>query len=520
MARPRQYTPDEDAPLILLAQQGDFASFETLVWKYLKRIYNLAYLLSGDGTIATEAARRSFVTAYQEIRSLRSTTRFSSWLVVLMLREYGGLLVFGELGGGTPGAAAAPREGVPREIPGEDSPLMQSLRGYIRSLAPEQGVVLVLHYVRGYRLERLVEILQLNEDFILSRLFTAQMQLASLLKKGGAVAGRLEVEVSNPHLEIRRHFPAYLDNSATEKEKEVIRRHLAECGGCREALAELEWIAEHLKSLSDLEPPAWLGPAIMEAVRTEILPAPPPPAVYNPFSRRRRVVVLIIAAVALFWYLAPRENGNGQPAKAPAPAETAKAPAAGGEGAGGEGAGAPLLPSLPRRYEGSGGGGAVPTRPQTPAVPAMPAPMPTPAVPAPAQPLRQTPPAVQQAVKPARPRAEMPTPLPAEWGDSLGSEQITPRKGGVARGRSGETSVLLGTGGRELSPVEIERAVTAQGGTITGRGYSDGRDILYTSIDVERVMELMTVLGKIGTIQELPHVPEGVTGTIDLVIRW
>jgi len=515
MGKPRQYTPDENAALLSLAQNGDMASFETLVWKYLKRIYNLAYLLSGDGTVAAEAARRTFVTAYQEIRSMRSTIRFSSWLVVLMLREYGGLLVFGEMGGEGGGAAAGPPGNGSGAIPVEDSPLMKSLRRYLRSLAPEQGIVLLLHYVRGYHLERIVEILQLSEEVILSRLFTAQAQLASLLKQGGAVAGRLDAEVSPPHFEIRRSFPAYLDNSATEKEKELIRRHLAECGGCREALAELEWISEHLKSLPDMEPPSWLGPTIMESVRTEIAPTPPPTRTYVPFPRgRRAVVAVIIGAAVLFWYLASKDGDKVAPV--PSPAETVKSPAPGGGSPGGDVAPTRLSP-LPRRYD-AGGGGA-PARPETTEVPAVPASPPM--VTAPVPPLRQPPPAaVQQATKPARPRVEMPAPLPAEWGDSLVIERPAQRKGGAARSRGGETSVLLGASDRELSPGEIERAVTALGGSVNGRGYSDGRDILYTSIDVDLVKDLMERLGKIGTIQELPHIPEGASGTIDLVIRW
>jgi len=67
---------------------------------------------------------------------------------------------------------------------------------------------------------------------------------------------------------------------------------------------------------------------------------------------------------------------------------------------------------------------------------------------------------------------------------------------------------------------EIERAVTSLGGSVTGRGYSGGRDILYVRIDVESVMELMGRLGKIGTIQELPAIPDGVFGQIDMVIKW
>jgi hypothetical protein len=62
--------------------------------------------------------------------------------------------------------------------------------------------------------------------------------------------------------------------------------------------------------------------------------------------------------------------------------------------------------------------------------------------------------------------------------------------------------------------------VTASGGTITGRAFSSGNDILYTRIDVDKLIELMRRLGKIGKIQELPELPDNAEGMIDLVIRW
>jgi hypothetical protein len=88
------------------------------------------------------------------------------------------------------------------------------------------------------------------------------------------------------------------------------------------------------------------------------------------------------------------------------------------------------------------------------------------------------------------------------------------------RSHGSEATVLLGVGDHDDSQRDIERAVSSAGGTITGRGYGGGRTILYTRIDVDSVVELMGSLAKVGTLQELPHIPEGTSGIIDLTIRW
>jgi hypothetical protein len=80
--------------------------------------------------------------------------------------------------------------------------------------------------------------------------------------------------------------------------------------------------------------------------------------------------------------------------------------------------------------------------------------------------------------------------------------------------------VLLNVRDPDTAQEAIERVVTSLGGAITGRGYSGGRTMLYARVDLDTVMDLMGGVGKIGTILELPHIPEGASGTIDLTIRW
>lgn len=525
MGKPRKYTPDEDAPLLAALQRGEAEYFETLVRKYLNRIFNLAYLLTGDHEMASAAAKSAMVSACRDIQSLRSTARFSTWLAGLVLREVKRLLEFREASKPESGAAADLEVATALQGEAPELTLEADLRNSIRALPPELAEVLVLRYVRGYSLERLAEVLQLREEILISRLFEAQEKLARSLKQraNGKIPSRRPDEAGEalPHPEIRRAFSAYLDNSSEEMEKNAIRKHLGSCGSCREALAELEWVVEHLKSLQDVDPPQGLASAIMAEVRTAIVAEPVGEEVYQP---RFRLPLLVAAGIfilgGIYWYLSDRATVTETTLTAPAvtAGKPATGPATGGE------SGRVIPPPSAAPPLRSGGGVTDVPLPKVPPVSPVPLPPPPPAAQevSPSRPLPQAAPLASQKTAPAA-RQTVPQgvpSLPAEWGESIPPGRSASGKAAAPKGNGDEVAVLLRIVDPEGSQQEIERAVTALGGEITGRAYSSGNDILYTRIDVGRFVELMARLGKIGRIVELPQLPDEATGSMDLVIRW
>ena len=94
------------------------------------------------------------------------------------------------------------------------------------------------------------------------------------------------------HEETGAKLSSYLDNALGAQEKEAVRMHLGRCGSCRGALADLEWAAEQLKRLPEVEPPPWLMPQIMGRVRETALPP-----VSERFLVPFRVKVLLVLAL-------------------------------------------------------------------------------------------------------------------------------------------------------------------------------------------------------------------------------
>lgn len=69
-----------DAELVNRVQQGDTDSFEVLVRRHQKAIFNIIYRLLGDYDEASEVAQEVFLSAYKAIAHFRGDANFYTWL--------------------------------------------------------------------------------------------------------------------------------------------------------------------------------------------------------------------------------------------------------------------------------------------------------------------------------------------------------------------------------------------------------------------------------------------------------
>jgi hypothetical protein len=71
---------------------------------------------------------------------------------------------------------------------------------------------------------------------------------------------------------VKEKLSAYIEGLSSSKEKAMIEEHLKSCQECRTSLADLEKTVLYMKSLEDIEPPAWLSRKVMTRVREEAAP--------------------------------------------------------------------------------------------------------------------------------------------------------------------------------------------------------------------------------------------------------
>ncbi len=74
---------DDDAPLVSACKQGDMDAFDALVRKYQKKMFNIAYRITGDHDDACETVQEAFLSACRGIRTFRGDSSFSTWLTAI-----------------------------------------------------------------------------------------------------------------------------------------------------------------------------------------------------------------------------------------------------------------------------------------------------------------------------------------------------------------------------------------------------------------------------------------------------
>jgi RNA polymerase sigma-70 factor (ECF subfamily) len=71
---------EEERRLIDRSRRGELPAFDELVRRYERSVYNTAYRLSGSYDDASDIAQEAFVRAWNNLKSFRGDSAFSTWL--------------------------------------------------------------------------------------------------------------------------------------------------------------------------------------------------------------------------------------------------------------------------------------------------------------------------------------------------------------------------------------------------------------------------------------------------------
>ncbi len=84
---PLEGRPTEDAELVERAKRGDEDAYAELVTRYQSLASRTAYVITGDGAEADEAAQEAFVKAFFALQRFRSGAPFRPWLLRIVANE-------------------------------------------------------------------------------------------------------------------------------------------------------------------------------------------------------------------------------------------------------------------------------------------------------------------------------------------------------------------------------------------------------------------------------------------------
>jgi len=180
----------EDTDLIRQAAAGSVESYNLLVSRWEKRVYNYVLRITGNREDALDLAQDVFLKAYQNLRKLDDPGRFAPWLYRIAHNE-----AYSQLRKRKPEVDA---ENVEPEATGAGItvggssvfPIELSLAvaSALGRLSAEQREAVVLKIYQGFKFEEMAEILECPASTVKSRLYTAlellKADLAPLTPRG------------------------------------------------------------------------------------------------------------------------------------------------------------------------------------------------------------------------------------------------------------------------------------------------------------------------------------------------
>jgi RNA polymerase sigma-70 factor (ECF subfamily) len=163
------------------AQGGDRSAFEELYKENVRRVYALAYRLTGNPNDAEELTQEAFIRAWQKLPSFRGDSAFSSWMHPLTINA-----AFSEKRsrGRREARVMAVEDltmfdgGTPEETPG----LGVDLERALEQLPDGARQVFVLHDVYGYKHEEIGNLIGVAVGTSKAQLHRARRLLREVLQ--------------------------------------------------------------------------------------------------------------------------------------------------------------------------------------------------------------------------------------------------------------------------------------------------------------------------------------------------
>ncbi len=159
----------EDRDLIARARQGDVESYNLLVSRWERRVFNYLLRLVSNREDALDVSQDVFLKAYQNLPRLDDPGRFAAWLFRIAHNEAFSLLRKKRPESDLAGEPRSP-EPIPGLLPMELSVAVQSALG---RLSEDQREAVLLKVYQGFKFDEMAEILACPVSTAKSRLYAA-----------------------------------------------------------------------------------------------------------------------------------------------------------------------------------------------------------------------------------------------------------------------------------------------------------------------------------------------------------
>ena len=184
--------PDEDAPLVERARQGDTEAFDQLVIKYTPKLYGLVYHMTSNHEDTNDVLQDVFAKAYRSLKRFRGKSKFYTWIYAIatnmtlnFLKKRGRQRKFSlddvdlAIESDKDFIEATSKSDPVRETNIRE--LQERLNMAMQQLSDDHRAVVTMFDIQGLPHSEISKVLGVSEGTVRSRLFYAHRQLQTYL---------------------------------------------------------------------------------------------------------------------------------------------------------------------------------------------------------------------------------------------------------------------------------------------------------------------------------------------------
>jgi RNA polymerase sigma-70 factor (ECF subfamily) len=172
----------DDNELVHEVINGNTSSFEPLIERYQKTIFNMVLRMVGDTENAKDITQDIFVKAFEKIETFKFKFRFFSWLYRIAINE---TINWTKRNPRLDRIQEVNQFLISEQDPEEEGRQSKLLQQGLLELPENYRTLLVLKYYSQLSYEDIAEIKGISVKKVRSRLFTAREQLRKILEING-----------------------------------------------------------------------------------------------------------------------------------------------------------------------------------------------------------------------------------------------------------------------------------------------------------------------------------------------
>lgn len=174
---------DQDLALIEDCKKGDQQALASLVRRYERPVYNVAYRMLGTADEAADVAQTTFLKAFENLSRYNPEYKFFSWIYRIAVNESINQLNRRKRLGELSENQEAPGKGPDASLDMDN--LSEDIQQALAVLSQDHRAVIVLRHFSEHSYRDIATMLQVPEKTVKSRLFSARKAMKQQLESKG-----------------------------------------------------------------------------------------------------------------------------------------------------------------------------------------------------------------------------------------------------------------------------------------------------------------------------------------------